>query len=143
MIELGTKFKSDKSSPPNQETLTLFRIWILYLILMGTDDRAAPSFLPIGIPMKIVLYTNIILTILCSKDYFSENAHETCSPEFQTIEDFRAEVYENNPGIQPMFISRDDFLENVIGYYLKDTSLNLLQKPRIKFHSEMGMTIIQ
>jgi hypothetical protein len=59
-----------------------------------------------------------------------------------TLAEFRDKVYANNPGVQPIFTSRDDFLENTVGFYLKDTSLNLKLKPRVKFFSELGNSSI-
>jgi hypothetical protein len=58
--------------------------------------------------------------------------------DYQSLEDFREQIYSENPGTQVVYMARDDFLENVIGLYSKDATLNLKQKPRVKFLSEAG-----
>lgn len=53
------------------------------------------------------------------------------------MDDFRNQLYQDNPGTQVVFVQRDDFCTQVLGVY-KNPAFNLLQKPQIIFAGEAG-----
>lgn len=54
-----------------------------------------------------------------------------------TIDEFRMKVYEENPGIEYIQISRDNFIERLLGVY-KNPTFNYAKKPMVEFVGESG-----
>jgi hypothetical protein len=51
---------------------------------------------------------------------------------------FQEACYELNPGVQPIFLARDCYMDHLVGFYLKDKSVELLKKPTVIFAGESG-----
>jgi len=69
------------------------------------------------------------------QDDFNSNIHT------DLWDSFKASIYSDNPGVQPIQLYRDILFDQALALYMKDKSLNLLQRPDIRFHFEPGESI--
>lgn len=54
-----------------------------------------------------------------------------------TLNDFKNQLYIQNPGVQFISISRGRILEKILGVY-KDPELSIFKKPKVEFQGESG-----
>jgi hypothetical protein len=55
-----------------------------------------------------------------------------------THSQFRDKIYHENPGVENIIASREDFLDTIVGIYVKDTNMNFAKKPSVFFMGEPG-----